>query len=96
MLEQHVTLHDGEKVLFRPLKPEDASLYPDFLSEVTTKDLRLRFFVSMREVRPDLIDSLIHYDPAHAMAACMMVPMALVPNSRSWSAPTSRVTGLAG
>jgi hypothetical protein len=68
MLEQHVTLHDGEKILFRPLKPEDASLYPDFLSEVTTKDLRLRFFVSMREVRPDLIDKLVHYDPAHAMA----------------------------
>jgi RimJ/RimL family protein N-acetyltransferase len=68
MLEQHVTLHDGEKVLFRPLKPEDASLYPDFLSEVTTKDLRLRFFLSMREVRPDLIDKLVHYDPEHAMA----------------------------
>jgi len=68
MLKQHVTLHDGEKVLIRPLKPEDASLYPNFLSEVTAEDLRLRFFVPMREVRPDLIDKLIHYDPEHAMA----------------------------
>jgi acetyltransferase len=68
MLEQRVTLHDGEKVLFRPLKPVDASLYPDFLSEVTAKDLRLRFFLWMREVRPELIDKLIHYDPKHAMA----------------------------
>jgi acetyltransferase len=68
MLEHHVTLHDGEKVLFRQLKPEDASLYPDFLSEVTTKDLRLRFFESLREVRPELIDRLVHYDPARAMA----------------------------
>jgi acetyltransferase len=68
MLEQRVTLHDGDKVLFRTLKPEDASLYPDFLSEVTAQDLRLRFFVSTREVRPELIDKLIHYDPVHAMA----------------------------
>jgi len=68
MLERHVTLRDGEKVLFRPLKPEDAKLYPDFLAEVTHEDLRLRFFAAMREVSHDLIDKLTHYDPAHAMA----------------------------
>ena len=68
MLERHVTLRDDEKVLFRPLKPEDARLYPDFLTEVTLEDLRLRFFAAMRQVSPDLIDKLIHYDPAHAMA----------------------------
>ena len=67
MLERHVTLRDGEKVLIRPLKPEDAALYPDFLSEVTAEDLRLRFFVPMREVRHELIEKLIHYDPKHAM-----------------------------
>jgi hypothetical protein len=39
MLEQRVTLRDGAKAFIRPLKPEDASLYPDFLSEVTTNDL---------------------------------------------------------
>ena len=68
MLEHHVTLRDGEKILFRPLKPEDAKLYPDFLAEVTGDDLRLRFFAAMREVSYELIDKLIHYDPAHAMA----------------------------
>jgi GNAT superfamily N-acetyltransferase len=68
LLERHVTLRDGEKVLIRPLKPEDAALYPDFLSEVTAEDLRLRFFVPMREVRHELIEKLIHYDPKHAMA----------------------------
>ena len=40
MLEHHATLRDGEKVLIRPLKPEDAALYPDFLGEVTADDLR--------------------------------------------------------
>jgi RimJ/RimL family protein N-acetyltransferase len=68
LLEHHVTLHDGEKVLIRPLRPEDAALYPDFLAEVTTDDLRLRFFAPMREVSPELIDKLVHYDPQHAMA----------------------------
>ena len=68
MRERHVTLLDGEKVLIRPLRVDDAALYPDFLAEVTADDLRLRFFAPMREVSPELIDKLIHYDPAKAMA----------------------------
>jgi RimJ/RimL family protein N-acetyltransferase len=68
LLERHVLLRDGTPVLFRPLKPEDAALYPDFLREVTQDDLRLRFFAAMREVSPGMIDKLIHYDPANAMA----------------------------
>jgi acetyltransferase len=68
MLERHVELRDGEKVLIRPLTVADAALYPDFLHDVTADDLRLRFFAPMREVSPDLIDQLIHYDPVHAMA----------------------------
>ena len=61
-------LLDGERVLLRPLKAEDAALYPDFLKEVTVDDLRLRFFAAMREVAPEMIDKLVHYDPAQAMA----------------------------
>jgi RimJ/RimL family protein N-acetyltransferase len=68
MLERHVTLRTGEKVLIRPLTVADATLYPDFLSDVTAEDLRLRFFAAMREVSAELIDKLIHYDPANAMA----------------------------
>jgi GNAT superfamily N-acetyltransferase len=68
MLERHVVLRDGEKVLVRPLKPDDAALYPDFLAEVSADDLRLRFFVPLREVSLRLIDKLVHYDPEHAMA----------------------------
>ena len=43
-------------------------MYPDFLSDVSREDLRLRFFARIREVNHDLLDKLIHYDPAHAMA----------------------------
>jgi len=35
---------------------------------VAAEDLRLRFFASMREVSHELLDKLINYDPAHAMA----------------------------
>jgi acetyltransferase len=62
-------LRDGTPVLIRPLVAEDAALYPDFLSDVSREDLRLRFFSQIREVKPDLLDKLIHYDPAHAMAS---------------------------
>jgi acetyltransferase len=68
MRERHVTLLDGEKVFLRPLTVDDARLYPDFLAEVTSDDLRLRFFAPMRQVAPDVIDKLIHYDPDKAMA----------------------------
>ena len=66
--EQHIKLLDGERVLLRPLKPEDAALYPDFLDEVTEQDLRLRFFAALRGLSPEQIDKLVHYDPAQAMA----------------------------
>jgi RimJ/RimL family protein N-acetyltransferase len=66
--DPHLTLHDGTRVLIRRLVAEDAALYPDFLSDVTAEDLRLRFFASMREVSHELLDKLIHYDPARAMA----------------------------
>src|SRR5580693_883565 len=66
--EQHLTLRDGTPVLIRRLVAGDAALYPDFLSDVTAEDLRLRFFGRMREVSHELLDKLIHYDPARAMA----------------------------
>ena len=68
LLERHVCLRDGEKVLLRPLTASDVSLYPDFLKDVTPDDLRLRFFASMHELAPEMIDRLVHYDPARAMA----------------------------
>ena len=61
--EAHLTLRDGTPVLIRRLVAEDAALYPDFLSDVTAEDLRLRFFGPMREVSHELLDKLIHYEP---------------------------------
>jgi GNAT superfamily N-acetyltransferase len=66
--EPHLILRDGTPVLIRRLEAHDAALYPDFLSDVTAEDLRLRFFAPLREVNHALLDKLIHYDPARAMA----------------------------
>ena len=68
MLERHVVSRGGENILIRQLKPDDVTLYPDYLADVTGDDLRLRFFAPMREVSYTLLDKLIHYDPEHAMA----------------------------
>jgi GNAT superfamily N-acetyltransferase len=68
LYERHVKLLDGAPVEIRPLKAEDAALYPDCLKEITPEDLRLRYFAAMHEVSPELIDKLVHYDPQHAMA----------------------------
>jgi GNAT superfamily N-acetyltransferase len=66
--DSHVLLRDGTPVLIRRLMAEDAVLYHDFLREVTPEGLRLRFFASMHAVSENLIDKLLHYEPAHAMA----------------------------
>jgi RimJ/RimL family protein N-acetyltransferase len=66
--EDHARLRDETPVLIRQLMPEDAGLYPDFLRHVTAEDLRLRFFASMQSISAEVLDKLIHYDPARAMA----------------------------
>jgi acetyltransferase len=67
MHTREVTLRDGERVLLRTLRPEDAALYPDFLANVSHEDLRLRFFAPLRQLSPEMVDRLVHYDPAKAM-----------------------------
>lgn len=67
-MEFHETLRSGERVLIRPLTPDDAGLYPDFLSEVTSEDLRLRLFAALTRVTPDMIERLTRLDYRKAMA----------------------------
>jgi acetyltransferase len=64
----HDNLLDGQRVTVRPLKPEDAALYPDFFAEVTAEDRRLRFFGPIAEISDAMIERFTHYDPAKAMA----------------------------
>jgi hypothetical protein len=42
--EVHEMIQGGTRVLIRRVRPEDTALYPDFLSDISAEDLRLRFF----------------------------------------------------
>jgi acetyltransferase len=64
---EHV-LNDGTTVKVRPLRPEDAALYPDFVSNVTAEDLRMRLFTPVAHLSDDMIERFTHYDPQKAMA----------------------------
>lgn len=49
-LEETIELRDGEKVLLRPIRPEDEPAHKDFVSKVSAEDYRLRFFSPMRSL----------------------------------------------
>lgn len=66
--ELHETTRGGERVLIRPLRPQDTALYPEFLASVDAEDLRLRFFARVAELSAAEIDTLAHFDYRHAMA----------------------------
>ncbi len=66
--ELHQSGRGGEHVLIRPVRPEDKALYPDFLRDVSTEDLRLRFFAHVAELSAEEADKLTHLNYRHEMA----------------------------
>jgi acetyltransferase len=66
--EGHETTRGGERVLIRPVRPEDEALYSDFLADVGAEDLRLRFFARIAELSADESKWLGHLDSRHEMA----------------------------
>jgi acetyltransferase len=66
--ERHQLLSDGTPLLIRPVRPEDESLYPPFLRQVTQDDLRMRFFAPVKEFTHDFIARFTQIDYARAMA----------------------------
>lgn len=67
-LTHHDVLPDGTRVMMRVLRPEDAALYPDFVTHVTPDDVRLRFFSAISELSDERIAELTHLDYDRAMA----------------------------
>ena len=67
-LIHHDVLPDGTRVLLRPLEPKDAALYPEFVAHVALDDMRLRFFVAIKQLSQERISELTHVDYARAMA----------------------------
>ena len=66
--EGHETTRGGERVLIRPVRPEDTALYPHFLADVSAEDLRLWFFARIAELSADEINWLSHLYYQHEMA----------------------------
>ncbi|KQW20622.1 GCN5 family acetyltransferase [Afipia sp. Root123D2] len=66
--QRHLEVKDGWRVFVRPIRPEDEPLIHEFLRHVTSHDLRLRFFASMKEFSHDFIARLTQLDYARAMA----------------------------
>jgi hypothetical protein len=67
-LIRHDVLPDGTRVLLRPLKPEDAELYPEFVAHIAPDDSRLRFFSAVKELSEQRIHELTDLDYERAMA----------------------------
>jgi acetyltransferase len=65
--ETSVTLPGGAICDIRPLRPGDAALYETFFRHVSPQDLHRRFFVTMREVSPELIARLTQIDYARTI-----------------------------
>jgi RimJ/RimL family protein N-acetyltransferase len=66
--ELHETVRGGERVLIRRMRPEDMTLYPDFLGWVSPEDLRLRFFARIAELTAAEVHKLAHLDYEHETA----------------------------
>ena len=66
--ERRETLADGTRVFIRALKPGDAALYPEFFTQVTEEDSRLRFFSPIRELSAATIQKFVDIDYERVMA----------------------------
>jgi acetyltransferase len=66
--QRHIEVKDGWRIFVRPIRPEDEPLIHELLRHVTSHDLRLRFFASMKKFTHEFIARLTQLDYARAMA----------------------------
>jgi acetyltransferase len=66
-LEETVSF-DGETILLRPLRPEDAAQHREFVTHISEEDIQARFFRAVRELPPDELAYLTQLDYERAMA----------------------------
>ncbi len=66
--EKQVDLPGVDKLLLRPIRPEDETLYEAFLVRVTPEDLRLRLFVPTKHLSHRFLARLTQIDYAREIA----------------------------
>ncbi|MEZ4527863.1 MAG: bifunctional acetate--CoA ligase family protein/GNAT family N-acetyltransferase [Desulfobacterales bacterium] len=69
--ETRVISADGTDLFIRPIRPEDAVLFRDFFKTLSPRSVYFRFFSSVKELTPDMLDQYtqIDYDRQIAMVA---------------------------
>jgi RimJ/RimL family protein N-acetyltransferase len=66
--ERHIVLENGWRISARPIRRDDEPLVQHLLQNISTDDLRLRFFDSIREFTHPFLARLTQLDYARAMA----------------------------
>ncbi|HTI81308.1 MAG TPA: GNAT family N-acetyltransferase [Acetobacteraceae bacterium] len=59
---------DGERLVVRPIRPEDAEQHGAFFGRLSPQDIRFRFFTAMRELSPEQTARLTQIDYDREMA----------------------------
>lgn len=67
-LEEWVEMKNGERVLFRPILPEDEPLLRAFISQVTKEDLYYRYFSEINEFTHEDLANMTQIDYDREMA----------------------------
>ncbi len=67
-LTEQWTASDGERLIVRPIRPEDAEQHGAFFSRLSPQDIRFRFFTAMRELSPEQMARLTQIDYDREMA----------------------------
>jgi acetyltransferase len=60
--------HRGRSLVLRPIRPEDGAQHRQFLSQISPRDLRMRFFSGVRELPESELAHFTHIDYDREMA----------------------------
>jgi acetyltransferase len=72
--ERQLTTRAGLDVVLRPIRPEDERLYPDFLAQLTDRDIRLRLLAPRKAFSHEFLARLTQIDYAREMAFVAIEP----------------------
>jgi acetyltransferase len=67
-LTEHWVTQDGERLIVRPIRPEDADQHGAFFRRLSPQDIRYRFFSAMRELSAEQLARLTQIDYDREMA----------------------------
>lgn len=73
-LETSVVLADGQRILFRPVMPEDTNAFMHLLHELSPEDVHMRFFQSLAAIPASLCARLTQIDYDREMAFVARAP----------------------